>query len=213
MDGRLTDIAQVFSFDQRFAPGGRVRYLSDWIAPDAADALLAELRESVVWEARTIRLFGREVMQPRLVAFQGDPGVVYRYSGSRWQAGAWHPAIAELRKRLDRELRAAFNSVLLNLYRDGNDSMGWHSDNETELGGGPLIASVSLGAPRRFVLRRRDDHRVRREVTPAHGSVLVMSGDLQRHWQHQVPRTRRTVGARINLTFRRIQGSRNRSRK
>jgi len=193
-------------------PGGRIEYRARWLEPAAADALLVRLRAEIPWVREPITMFGRTVMQPRRLCFMGDAGVVYRYSGRNHAALDWHPAVAALLPGLERACERRFNCVLLNQYRDGRDSMGWHADDEPELGPAPVIASLSLGAPRRFMLRRRErcsgkrgDNCERRfELSPGHGSLLVMRGDLQRHWHHQVPRTRRPVGERINLTFRRV---------
>ena len=184
--------------------GGGLDYWPDWLPADEADALFGRLQRDVAWETRTIRMFGRRMEQPRRIAFQGDAGTVYRYSNDDYRASAWHPGVADLRDRLARWLDVRFNSVLLNLYRNGRDSMGWHADDEPELGDRPVIASVSLGAVRRFVLRSRADHGRKIDLPLASGSLLVMSGDLQRDWQHQVPKTARPVGPRVNLTFRRI---------
>jgi len=149
-------------------------------------------------------------MQPRKIAFQGDPGVSYAYSGDAYNAEPWHKDLVALRTDIERQADCPFNCVLLNLYRDGRDSMGWHSDDEAELGSCPTIASVSLGAVRRFVLRCRDDKRKRIEIEPVHGSLIIMRGDLQHYWQHAVPKTARDVKPRINLTFREIAGRRSR---
>lgn len=175
-----------------------------WLAADEADALFAELRESIPWERHRIRLFGREVDSPRLSCWIGDPGAAYVYSRARFDPRPWPPALHELRARVSAAAGEAFNSVLANRYRDGGDSMGWHSDDEPELGPAPVIASLSLGAPRRFVLQHRDDKALRREIALPHGSLLVMRGETQRYWRHALPKTARPVGARINLTFRRI---------
>lgn len=149
-------------------------------------------------------MFGRWVDSPRLSCWIGDAGASYRYSGQSFEPHPWPDALLPLRGRLRQELGIDFNSVLANLYRDGRDAMGWHSDDEPELGPEPVIASVSLGAARRFVLRRRDDHTVRKEFRLEPGSLLVMRGNSQRDWQHALPRTAKPVGPRINLTFRRI---------
>lgn len=143
-------------------------------------------------------------MQPRKIAFQGDSGVSYAYSGDDHHAEPWHQALVLLRAEIEREAGCRFNCALLNLYRDGRDSMGWHSDDEAELGSCPTIASISLGAVRRFVLRSKKNNTTKLEIRPAHGSLMIMRGDLQHHWQHALPRTARDVQPRINLTFRRI---------
>lgn len=155
-------------------------------------------------------MFGRQMMQPRKIAFQGDPGVEYVYSGGLYRAAQWHPQVAKLRDALVAETGCRFNCVLLNLYRDGRDSMGWHSDDEPELGREPTVASVSLGGARRFVLRpktklkNRGDACHRFSIVPGHGSLIVMRGDIQHFWQHQLPKTQRSTSPRINLTFRKI---------
>lgn len=186
------------------APAGRIRLEPDFVAAPEADAWFEHLRRELDWRQREIVLFGRRVMQPRLVAWHGDPGVRYRYSGATLHAAGWPECLREIRARVEQHAGTSFNSVLCNLYRDGADSMGWHADDEPELGDAPTIASLSLGETRRFVLRRRDDHEQKLELWLPHGSLLVMQGDLQRYWQHSLPKTRRLVGARINLTFRRI---------
>lgn len=185
-------------------PDAQVRLVPGWLEPAAAASLMAGLLDQVPWEVHRIRLFGREVASPRLSCWIGDAGAAYRYSGTRFQPRPWLPALAALRGRLESELGQPFNSVLANRYRSGADAMGWHSDDEPELGPEPLIASVSLGATRRFVLRHRRDPALRLEVELAPGSLLLMGGPTQRHWKHALPRTARPVGERINLTFRRI---------
>lgn len=177
-----------------------------WLAAPAADALLAALRDGVAWEVHRIRLFAREHAAPRLSCWIGDPQARYRYSGTLFEPRPWPAALVPVRERLQRELGVGFNSVLANRYRDGRDCMGWHSDAEPELGAAPVIASVRLGATRRFVLRHRDDPARRLALDLAHGSLLVMAGPTQRHYRHALPRTARPVGERINLTFRRIVG-------
>ncbi|MBY6205357.1 alpha-ketoglutarate-dependent dioxygenase AlkB family protein [Halomonas denitrificans] len=185
-------------------PGGRLVHDPRWLDPGAALGVFERLLREVDWQRRSVKMFGREVPQPRLIAFQGDEGVSYRYSGGDYLAAPWHPEVGLLRDRLAEELGVGFTSALLNLYRDGADGMGWHADDEPELGREPTIASISLGAARRFLLRNRDDRSRRFEYRLGAGSLLVMEGDLQHHWQHRVPKTARPVGPRINLTFRRI---------
>ena len=185
-------------------PGAELRFASDWLAAVEADALLISLREGIHWETHRIRLFGREVDSPRLSCWIGDEGAAYTYSGARFQPHPWPAALLTVRQRLTDELGCVFNSVLANRYRDGRDCMGWHSDNESELGPQPLIASLSLGATRRFVLKHRHDSSRKLELEMPHGSLLVMGGDTQRNYKHALPRTARPLGERINLTFRRI---------
>ena len=173
-----------------------------------AEALLAQLTTAVAWEQRSIRIFGQEIPQPRLTAWYGDEEARYTYSGLAWEPRPWLPALHALRQRLEAATGARFNSVLLNLYRDGRDSMGWHADDEPELGPAPAIASLSLGATRRFRLRPRAGlpHAPFGLDLPG-GSLLLMRGLTQRHWQHALPKTARPVGPRLNLTFRWVAGA------
>jgi alkylated DNA repair dioxygenase AlkB len=185
-------------------PGAELWFAPDWLRAGQADALFAELRDSIEWETHRIRLFGREVDSPRLSSWIGDEGASYTYSGTRFEPRPWPRALADVRRRLARELDCEFNSVLANLYRNGRDYMGWHSDNESALGPQPIIASLSLGATRRFVLKHRQQSSWKLELPLAHGSLLVMRGDTQANYRHSLPRTARPVGERINLTFRQI---------
>jgi alkylated DNA repair dioxygenase AlkB len=177
-------------------------YRPRWLDPDAATALQIELRERVDWQRERLRLYGRDIEVPRLVAWFGDCGINYRYSGTDHECNGWLDTLDTLRRRLAQEEGLHCNLVLLNRYRDGNDYMGWHSDDER--GHGRLIASVSLGAQRRFLVRPASPARggaVRQRSRPLdleHGSLLVMDATLP----HSLPRTRRPVAERINLTFR-----------
>ena len=188
-------------------PGAQLRYRADWLPVAAADALFAALASSIPWERHRLRLFGREIDAPRLSCWIGDPGAAYTYSRVRFEPRPWPPALATLRARLEIACAARFNSVLANLYRDGRDSMGWHSDDEPELGAEPLIASISLGGARRFRLRARDGG-AGVELELAHGSLLLMAGATQRLYRHDLPKTRAAVAPRINLTFRHVHGVR-----
>lgn len=182
------------------------RYLPGFIASREADRLFEELWRGLHWERREIVLFGRRLLQPRLVAWYGDPGADYRYSGVTLHPRPWHRELDALRRRISSHTACRFNAALANGYRDGADSMGWHSDDEPELGPQPCIASLSLGAERVFLLRpRKPDATGSRRSTRlllGHGSLLLMRGEAQARYQHCLPKTRRPVGARINLTFR-----------
>ncbi|GAB3827463.1 alpha-ketoglutarate-dependent dioxygenase AlkB family protein [Hymenobacter jeollabukensis] len=191
-------------------PQADVRLDEQFLLPAEATALLRELTATIHWRHEPITLFGKPVLQPRLTAWHGDAGASYRYSGLQLQPAPWTPALQALRQRVEAASGAHFNSVLLNLYRHGQDSMGWHADDEPELGPAPVIASVSLGATRRFRLRPRPGS------GPVHapvglelgsGSLLLMQGPTQRYWQHAVPKTAQAVGPRLNLTFRNVVGS------
>jgi alkylated DNA repair dioxygenase AlkB len=183
-------------------PGATVAFDPDWMPADAAGALFDALRDGLPWERHRITVYGRTLEAPRLSCWIGD--VAYKYSGSLFEPHPWPAALLPVRRRLDAELEASFNSVLANLYRDGDDRLGFHRDSEPELGPEPLIASVSLGAPRRFRLRERGGKRSF-GIDLTHGSLLVMSGATQRNYLHAVPPTARAVGPRINLTFRHVR--------
>ncbi len=176
--------------------------MPDWLEADAAHSLLNLLRDEVPWTVHRIRMFGRWVDSPRLSCWMGEPGVRYRYSGTTFEPEPWHPAICALLPSLALACGARFNSVLINRYRSGGDYMGWHSDDETELGPEPVIASISMGAARRFVLRMKADHGCKAECVLAHGDLLVMRGDCQRVAQHALPKMAAAKSERINLTFR-----------
>jgi alkylated DNA repair dioxygenase AlkB len=166
-----------------------------------ADRLLAALQGEIAWRQEVAMIMGRNVPIPRLTAWHGEAG--YVYSGIAMEPAAWTPALLELKASAERHAGQGFNSVLLNLYRDGRDSVSWHADNEPGLGRDPVIAGLSLGAVRRFQLKhRRSGERVALDL--GHGSCLVMAGATQHHWLHQIPKTARPVGPRINLTFRRM---------
>ena len=193
--------------------GADLAFDPHWLVADDAEALFARLRATIAWEVHRIRLFGRIVDSPRLSCWIGDPDAAYTYSGTRFQPHPWPRLLGPLRARLRDELCVDFNSVLANLYRDGRDCMGWHSDDEDALGPQPPIASLSLGASRRFVLKPRRANgaatatvdlpqRLALELPP--GSLLLMRGDTQCVYRHALPRTARPVEPRINLTFRQI---------
>ncbi|GAA3536800.1 alpha-ketoglutarate-dependent dioxygenase AlkB [Zobellella aerophila] len=168
---------------------------------DMADGWFEHLEAEVPWQQHRLRLFGKTHDEPRLSCWMGE--LPYRYSGRVRQPVPWTPTVRAIRERVVQICEQDFNGVLLNLYRDGRDSMGWHADNEPELGRNPLIASVSLGAPRRFLLRHCHDGQ-RRQLVLGHGSLLVMAGEMQHHWQHALPKTAAATGRRINLTFRTV---------
>ena len=184
-------------------PGADVR-LMQFCDAGVAQEWFKRVHDEVIWERHRLRLFGREVESPRLSCWIGDPDAVYTYSGTRFAPHAWTPACAELRERVSVLCDERYNSVLCNLYRDGRDSMGWHSDDEAELGPEPCIASLSFGATRRFRLRHRRDPALRLELDLASGSLLLMAGATQRNYRHDLPKSARVLRPRINLTFRRV---------
>ncbi|MDB5072624.1 MAG: repair system protein [Candidatus Eremiobacteraeota bacterium] len=180
---------------------GLVTYDRDFLDAATADELLRELLGAVPWKQEHLRLYGRAIPFPRLTAWYGDSGAVYTYSGIVNVPRAWTAGLARLRDRLHVALGVRFNSALLNLYRTGSDGMGWHADDEPELGERPVIASLSLGATRRFELRRLPKGDTR-GLALEHGSLLVMSGETQSCWKHQVPKETTVRAPRVNLTFR-----------
>ena len=184
--------------------GAELRIAPAFLQAEEADALLAALSAEIPWEQHRIRLYGREHASPRLSCWIGDPDAAYTYSRTRFEPRPWPPALQAVRARVEAAAGVAMNSVLANLYRDGADHMGWHADDEPELGPQPVIASLSLGATRRFVLRHRRDPGRKAAIDLTHGSLLVMAGDLQANWQHALNKTARPVGPRVNLTFRRL---------
>jgi alkylated DNA repair dioxygenase AlkB len=179
-------------------------YQSGFIAPGEAKLLATRLWDQLAWQQYEISLFGRRVAQPRLSAWYGADEARYRYSGLQLDPLPWHPLLFDLKTRLEGRLRQDFNSVLANAYRDGRDSMGWHSDDEPELGRRPLVASISLGTERRFLVRKKGASRAA-AIWLEGGSLLVMKCGCQEIYQHSVPKTQKAVGLRINLTFRQIR--------
>lgn len=182
-------------------PQPDVDWLPGWLAPDAAAGALARIVAEVAWQQDSIRTPAGWIPLPRLTAWQGEPDAVYVYSGIRNIPQPWTPAVAELRDAVEAVCGVRFNSVLLNRYRSGADSMGWHADREPELGPEPVIASVSLGAERRFDLRHNATGVVR-AFRLTSGSLLVMRGKTQAQWRHRVPKEAGVSGERVNLTFR-----------
>jgi len=177
-----------------------------FLDPAKADYFYFRLIEETQWHQPEILMFGRKVRSPRLAAWYGDENAFYTYSGVTNSPLPWTSVLSELKDELEQVVQFRFNSVLINLYRDGNDAMGWHSDDEPELGDQPMIASVSLGASRRFLLRHKDVEKrtASTRLELSHGSLLTMGGQTQRYWQHSVSRTKKSVMQRVNLTFRRV---------
>ncbi len=171
-----------------------------------ADRLLAALMDGTAWRQEEAFVMGRRTPVPRLTAWHGEAG--YAYSGISHPPQAWTPPLLALKALAERLAGVPFNSVLLNLYRDGRDSVSWHADNEASLGPEPVIASLSLGAVRRFQLRHRQDRETKVTIELPHGSCLVMAGATQHRWLHQLPKTAVAVGPRVNLTFRLIRSER-----
>lgn len=182
-----------------------VQFIRSFYHRDESAPLMATLLHEIAWRQETIVLWGKQYPQPRLTAWYGDPGNRYRYSGVTLEPHTWTPTLQRIRGDIERAAGQRYNSVLLNLYRDERDSVGWHSDDEPELGPTPAIASLSLGETRCFKFRhktRKDQKRIALELVD--GSLLLMEGNTQRCWQHAIDKENRARGPRINLTFRNI---------
>ncbi|MEO4047480.1 alpha-ketoglutarate-dependent dioxygenase AlkB [Pseudomonas sp. CAU 1711] len=187
-------------------PDAELQFLPHWLDAATAQAWFRQLQAETPWQQPELFIHGRSIRVPRLLAWYGDAEASYRYSGLEHRPLPWTPLLAEIRGRIEALAGQRLNGVLLNYYRDGDDSMGWHSDDEAELGANPLIASLNLGGTRRFDLRRKGGGRIVHSLELVDGSLLVMRGATQHHWQHQVAKTRKAVAPRINLTFRLIRG-------
>jgi len=185
-------------------PDAELHYRPQFFPKPTADRLLQELIEKIEWTQNKIRFYGKESLVPRLEAWYGDPGKSYAYSGIQMTPKPWTKELVEIKEAIEKEAGVPFNSVLINYYRDGKDRVAWHSDDEKELGQNPIIGSVSLGAERKFKLRHKKykENGLKAEIMLQHGSFLLMKGPTQHHWMHEIPRTAKPIGPRINLTFR-----------
>ena len=179
-----------------------IAYIPDFLSSGLAQDALKELLEKTPWKQDPITIFGKTHLQPRLTALYGEKS--YSYSNIKMNPLPFNGLLLQLKSIIENHCNHSFNVCLLNLYRNGQDSNGWHSDDESSLGKNPTIASLSLGAPRNFNLRHKfnPDHKFK--LTLAHNSLLIMSGTTQHYWQHQIPKTKKTTDTRINLTFRLI---------
>jgi len=193
----------LFSDDASLVPipieDGELAMLAHMPLPGGTDAVLRQLIDDTPWRADTIVVYGKRYLQPRLTAWYGEAS--YTYSGLTLVPAPMTPLLAQLRATVEALTGHRYNSVLLNYYRDGQDSMGMHSDDEPELGPAPAIASLSLGATRTFILRHKTSGRTLRLDLPD-GSLLLMSGALQTHWLHGINKTTKSMNPRVNLTFR-----------
>ena len=179
-----------------------VYYVPSFLSEEIATEYFQELLTTIQWEQRDVKVFGKIHPQPRLTALYDTSERSYRYAGLTLQPNPMTEILQSLQQKIEACSQHQFNSVLLNLYRDGQDSNGWHSDDESSLGKNPAIASLSLGATRKFYFRERKNTKNTYKMELTHGSLLIMSGATQHHWHHQIPKTKKNVGKRINLTFR-----------
>jgi len=183
-----------------------IEYFPNFLTNNEADLLLSFLLESELWRQDEIKLFGKKVLQPRLTILFGENGNTYKYSGLKMLPKPFPDIIENLKYKCEEESNngVKFNVCLANLYRDGNDSMGWHADDEKELGQNPVIASISLGAERVFHLKHKKLQNTKHKIRLQHGSLLIMKGTTQEFWKHQLPKTKKIISPRINLTFRKV---------
>ena len=179
-------------------------YFPKYLDNSSSDKLLETLLERNQWEREILKIYGKSISAPRLTSWFSDPMVSYRYSGKKRFGKPFTPELFQLRQILNARLNVHFNFVLANFYRDGKDYVGWHADDEPDLGSRPLIASVSLGESRRFRVRH-NSRKVTESIDLVHGSLLIMRGQSQSHFKHCLAKTKRLVNSRINLTFRTIQ--------
>ncbi|MBD2243009.1 alpha-ketoglutarate-dependent dioxygenase AlkB [Nostoc sp. FACHB-888] len=192
--------------DHLSVPDAEITYYPSYFTVEESDEILQRLFIEVNWQQDKIKCYGKEINLPRLTAWYGDTGKCYTYSKIKMNPMPWTPVLLLIKKRVEDIAEFSFNSVLLNLYRDGKDSVSWHSDDEPELGKYPVIYSVSFGGERKFQLRHKFDKKLKKvELVLTHGSLLIMKGKTQEYWQHQIPKTSKPVMPRINLTFRIIK--------
>lgn len=185
-------------------PNGEYLYVPSFFESSKADYYFQKLNDEIVWKQEEMIMYGKSIKFPRLTAWYGDNDKPYSFSGIILNPKPWTSELIEIKRKIETKCNVAFNSVLLNLYRNGKDSISWHTDAEKELGRNPVIASVNFGATRKFQLRHQKTKQ-RIELELCHGSLLIMQGELQHYWQHQVPKTNKEIGQRINLTFRVIK--------
>ncbi len=183
-------------------PNAEVTFYRNFFDSQESDRIFEILRDEINWRQDKMKLYGKDINLPRKTAWYGDMDKSYTFSGIHLNPEPWTPTLLEVKERIEDVAGVEFNSVLLNLYRHGNDGISWHTDEEPELGENPVIGSVSFGGTRKFMFRHRQDKDIKAEVELTDGSFLLMAGETQHFWQHQIPKTSRYVEPRINLTFR-----------
>jgi alkylated DNA repair dioxygenase AlkB len=193
-------------FEKRILNGGEVWIMKNFIDAEKANWYFNRLNSVIHWKQEQITFYGKTYPVPRKTAWYGYEGFNYSYSGINCNPDPWIPELMEVKKAIEDFIpEQDFNSVLLNLYRDGNDKVSWHADDEKELGINPTIASVSFGATRYFDLKHKSDPELKTRIELSPGSLVVMTGALQHNWQHQIPVQKTVKEPRINLTFRTIK--------
>ena len=186
-------------------PDAEIIYYPQFFDKEQADQIYSELLQEIAWQQDNITIFGKTHPQPRLTALYGNEGKPYSYSNITMQPNPWNTLLQKIKYLIEATTECQFTTVLLNQYRDGKDSNGWHADNEKELGTNPIIASLSFGAERVFQLKHNTIADAKKSIVLEHGSLLLMKGSTQHFWKHQIPKTAKPIGNRINLTFRSIK--------
>ncbi len=183
---------------------GELYLIENFFSSIESKQIYTTLLEEIDWQQYQIKMFGKMINQPRLTAWYGEENIAYSYSGLSLNALPFTPLLENLRTKIEENFQASFNSVLLNLYRNEKDSMGWHADDEKELGSSPIIASLSFGSTRKFLLKHKQDKALKLGINLTPGSLVLMKGTMQHHWLHAIPKTTINCDSRINLTYRKI---------
>ena len=183
-------------------PNATIEYFPNFFDVEKSNLLFDKLQTEIPWQQDDIKVFGKTHSQPRLTSLFGNEGKPYSYSNITMQPHKWNALLTQMKKEVETVCQENFTTVLLNLYRNGKDSNGWHADNESELGKNPSIASVSFGAERIFQLKHNTIKEANVKINLEHGSLLIMKGETQHFWKHQIAKTKKEIGPRINLTFR-----------
>lgn len=186
-------------------PDAEIIYYPNFFDKEDADRIFEQLLNEIPWQQDDIKVFGKTHPQPRLTALFGNDGKPYSYSNIKMQPHPWNMLLQKIKSLVEDCSETNFTSVLLNQYRNGKDSNGWHADNEKELETNPVIASLSFGAERTFQLKHNSDLSLKKSIVLEHGSLLIMKGTTQHFWKHQIPKTSKPIGSRVNLTFRIIE--------
>lgn len=204
----MSDQLSLFQSQDKLAeiidlPQADIKYYGNFFDESTSNELFKQLETEIKWQQEYIKIYGKENPVPRLTAWYGEKGYAYTYSGITMNPEPWTETLLFIKKAVEKMAKVNFNSVLLNFYRDGKDGVAWHSDDEPELGKNPVIASVSLGGERRFSFKEKGKKKGERyDINLGNGDVLLMQGKTQESWYHQIPKTKKMVSPRINLTFR-----------
>lgn len=188
-------------------PNAEVYFYPNFFNKEKADFYYKSLLATINWQQDYIKFYGKKVPIPRLEAWYGDTDKTYTYSGIQLRGNQWTNELLEIKEKIEEESQVVFTNVLINQYRTGKDSVSWHADDEKELGKNPIIASISLGSSRVFQFKHKENPKLKVKITLTHGSFLLMQGETQHHWLHQIPKTQKNISPRINLTFRILSDS------